>query len=219
MDIPLRKPAREKEHYVNNKEFTAAVSEWARLVKKAKKEGTEIPPVTTYIAGCIMKITERYSKKPNFSGYTYLDEMKSNAIFLSLKYAHNFDPEKSSNAFAYFTTVINNAFIAIINSENKYAALKFNVFKEQEFNKIGGNDYRNIRLGEDDDESNSFFEDDVFSEERTALDELNEKKLKEDLALAEIDEVMPDIEELMESGEFVELLDLDPDDELDEEIQ
>ena len=35
-----------KEHYVNNKEFLAAMTEYRKLVLEAKKKGDQKPPVT-----------------------------------------------------------------------------------------------------------------------------------------------------------------------------
>lgn len=71
-----------------------------------------------------MDLVENYATKSNFSGYTYLDEMKSRAIFFLLKYSKSFNPDKSSNAFAYCTQIVKNAFIQVINKENKHIATK-----------------------------------------------------------------------------------------------
>jgi hypothetical protein len=40
-------------------------------------------------------------------------------------YAHNFDPEKSSNPFSYFTQIIYYAFLRRIEKEKKQAYIKF----------------------------------------------------------------------------------------------
>ena len=44
------------EHYVNNKEFTAAIAEHNTLVKDAIARGEEPPRVSEYIGECIYKI-------------------------------------------------------------------------------------------------------------------------------------------------------------------
>ena len=59
------------EHYVNNKEFTAAISEHNRAVKQAIADGKEPPRVSEYIGECIYKIATRLSTKPNFINYSY----------------------------------------------------------------------------------------------------------------------------------------------------
>ena len=53
------------EHYVNNKEFTAAISEHNRAVKQAIADGKEPPRVSEYIGESIYKIATRLSTKPN----------------------------------------------------------------------------------------------------------------------------------------------------------
>ena len=94
------------EHYVNNKEFTAAISEHNIACKKAVAEGTEPPRVSEYIGECIYKIATRLSTKPNFINYSYRDEMICDGIENCLQYINNFNPEKSQNAFAYITKII-----------------------------------------------------------------------------------------------------------------
>ena len=68
---------KQPEHYVNNKEFTAAVAEHNALYKKAISEDVTPPRMTEYIGECIYKIATRLSTRPNFINYTYRDEMIS----------------------------------------------------------------------------------------------------------------------------------------------
>ena len=68
------------EHYVNNKEFTAAITAHNIAVKEAVKAGKEPPRVTEYIGECIYKIATRLSTKPNFINYSYRDEMICDGI-------------------------------------------------------------------------------------------------------------------------------------------
>ena len=65
------------------------------------------------------------------TGNTYLDEMKSEALFNCVKYCHNFNIEKSQNAFAYFTTYITNSFCQILAKEKYQANIKFKTISEQ----------------------------------------------------------------------------------------
>jgi hypothetical protein len=69
-------------------------------------------------------LVENYATKSNFSGYTYLEEMKSRAIFFLLRYSPSFNPEKSKNAFAYCTQIVKNAFIQVIKKEKKRSEAK-----------------------------------------------------------------------------------------------
>jgi hypothetical protein len=112
------------EHYVNNKEFTAAITEHNIAVKKAVKDGVEPPRVSEYIGECIYKIATRLSTKPNFINYSYRDEMICDGIENCLQYINNFNPEKSQNAFAYITQIIYYAFLRRIQKEKKQSAIK-----------------------------------------------------------------------------------------------
>ena len=112
------------EHYVNNKEFTAAISEHNIACKKAVAEGTEPPRVSEYIGECFLKIANHLSYRPNFINYTYREEMISDGIENCLQYVHNFNPEKSDNPFAYFTQIIYYAFLRRIQKEKKQSHVK-----------------------------------------------------------------------------------------------
>ena len=59
----------EKEHYVNNRDFSNAVVDHVNSVNEAIAAETDVPKVTDYIATCFMKITEGLSHKSNFIRY------------------------------------------------------------------------------------------------------------------------------------------------------
>ena len=111
-----------KKQYINNVDFTNTLIDWIDAGAEA--------PVPEYVAACFMQITTRYGRKINFSGYTYLDDMKSEALEHCVKYANRFDKNKSNNAFAYFTQVCHNAFIQFINKEKKLANFKFAMVRD-----------------------------------------------------------------------------------------
>ena len=50
-----------KEHYVNNKEFLAAIIEYKDNVEIAKLKGLKKPAVGEYIGGCFLKICLLYT--------------------------------------------------------------------------------------------------------------------------------------------------------------
>jgi DNA-directed RNA polymerase specialized sigma subunit len=119
--------AKKKRHYVNNKDFLDAMVLFRDKVIEASKKGKSRPRVPHYIGECLMKIAVNLSHKPNFSGYTYKEDMISDGIENCLQYIDNFDPEKSKNPFAYFTQIIYYAFLRRIAKEKKvlYTKLKY----------------------------------------------------------------------------------------------
>lgn len=102
-----------KRQHVNNKELREQLLMFIDTGKATERLG-EI----------FIDLVDNYATKSNFSGYSYLEEMKSRAIFFLLKYSHSFNPLKSENAFAYCTQIVKNAFIQVIKKEKKHAETK-----------------------------------------------------------------------------------------------
>lgn len=111
-------------HYVNNADFLAAIKEYRQKVKEAEESGSPKPQVTNYIGECILKIATHLSYKPNFINYSYKDDMILDGIENCIQYIDNFDPDKSSNPFSYFTQIIYYAFLRRISKEKKQAYIK-----------------------------------------------------------------------------------------------
>ena len=116
--------AKQKPHYVDNKKFLVAMTEWRLKYDKAEKAKRKQPAVTNYIGECFLKIANHLSYRPNFINYTYRDDMISDGIENCLQYMSNFNPNKSNNPFAYFTQIIYYAFIRRIQKEKKQQDVK-----------------------------------------------------------------------------------------------
>lgn len=122
--------AKDKPHYVNNKEFSLAVCDYVKTVNEAKDKDEVVPIIPDYIAECFLKIAEGLSYKSNFIRYTYREEMVMDAVENSLKAIMNYDIEKATrtglpNAFAYFTQISYYAFLRRIQKEKKQQDVKF----------------------------------------------------------------------------------------------
>jgi hypothetical protein len=125
----MKKKAREKPHYVNNKEFSGAVVAYVESVNEARENKIDEPRITEYIGSCFLKIAEGLSHKPNFSGYTYREEMVMDAVENCIKAIMNYDVKKATrtglpNAFAYFTQITYYAFLRRIAKEKKHQDIK-----------------------------------------------------------------------------------------------
>jgi hypothetical protein len=114
-----------KKHYINNADFCKALVDYKQSVQKAKEENLPKPVIPNYIGECFMKIAEGLSHKPNFINYTYRDEMVADGIENCLMYFENFNVDKSSNAFAYFTQIVYYAFLRRIQKEKKQTYVKY----------------------------------------------------------------------------------------------
>ena len=126
------KNKKQKPHYVDNKKFLEAMVEWRETWPNELKE-TIKPPVTNYIGECFLKIATHLSYRPNFINYTYRDEMISDGIENCLQYAQNFNPEKSSNPFAYFTQIIYYAFLRRIQKEKKQTHVRNKIIEKSNY--------------------------------------------------------------------------------------
>jgi len=160
---------KKSEHYVNNKEFLAAMVEYKKSVNKAKKEKVEKPPVPDYIGECFLKIANHLSYRPNFINYTYRDDMISDGIENCLQYLDNFDGEKSNNPFAYFTQIIYYAFIRRIQKEKKQVTIKQRMIQEANYDDMV------LQPGEDREFKNQFTE---FLQKNTPMEEPVKKPSK-----------------------------------------
>ena len=119
-----------KHHYVDNKQFLAAIIKRKEEIKEAEDAGEPKPQITNYLGECILKIANHLSYRPNFINYTYREEMISDGIENCLQYIDKFDPNMSSNPFAYFTQIIYYAFIRRITKEKKQQQIKEKILKE-----------------------------------------------------------------------------------------
>jgi DNA-directed RNA polymerase specialized sigma24 family protein len=118
-------------HYINNKEFLKALMAYQEDIINCEKAGKPKPYVTEYIAMCFLQIAQRLSYRPNFINYTYKDDMISDGLENCLAYMHNFNPEKSTNPFAYFTQIIYYAFLRRIQKEKKQQYVKYKYFDQR----------------------------------------------------------------------------------------
>lgn len=116
-----------KKNYVNNPEFLQAIIDYKKLCTEAEDSGDSKPQIPDYIGECIYQISTRLASKPNFSGYSYKDEMISDGLENAIQALGNFDPDKSSNPFAYFTQIIWYAFLRRIDKEKKQLYIKHKV--------------------------------------------------------------------------------------------
>ena len=129
-------PRKKSEHYVNNKQLLEALIVYREKVANAKENDLPKPRITNYLGECFLKIATHLSYKPNFVNYMFRDDMICDGIENCVKYIHNFDPEKSRNPFAYFTQIINYAFLRRIQKEKKQLDIKTKIIERSGFDEV-----------------------------------------------------------------------------------
>ena len=127
-----RKTKTNKIHYVDNAKFLEAMIEYKKEYNESKENNKELPQISEYLGSVFLKIAQRLSFRPNFINYAFKNDMISDGIENCLHYIHNFNPEKSSNPFAYFTQIIYYAFIRRIQKEKKQLYIKYKSMQNYE---------------------------------------------------------------------------------------
>jgi len=125
-----------EKHYVNNEQFLQEMKVFRAAVLESKANNTERPRVPNYIGDCLFKIATHLARKPNFANYTFKEDMVSDGVENCLLYIDNFDPDKSSNPFAYFTQIIYYAFLRRIQKEKKHLYIKYKSMENEVINQL-----------------------------------------------------------------------------------
>lgn len=98
-----------KRQHVDNDELLKELMDF-KTTKRASERLGEL----------FLNLVDNFATKSKFSGYRYLEEMKSKGIEFLLKYSKGFDPTKTTNAFSYCTQIVYHAFLQVIKKENKH---------------------------------------------------------------------------------------------------
>jgi hypothetical protein len=86
--------------------------------------------ITENLGKMYIKLSERYAQRSNWRGYTYVDEMKGQAILQLSQIGLQFDESKSDNPFAYYTAAVTNSFTRILNIEKKSQNIRDDLLEE-----------------------------------------------------------------------------------------
>jgi hypothetical protein len=138
----MKKP----KNYINNKTLYTAMIEHKTKLEESERLHKPKPQIATYIGQAIILINENLAKRPNFSGYSYIDEMKSDGELDCIAAVDNFNPNKTNNPFGYFTQIAWNAFIRRITKEHKHTYIKHKNFENSFLMNMLWSDAENIHL-------------------------------------------------------------------------
>ena len=109
----------------------------------------------------IMMLVDQFAKSGNWSGYTYIDDMKGSALVHLCDVALKFEESESSNVFSYLTQVASNKFTATLNSEKYQRKIKSKMMQAVGYNPTFGEqvneEFKNIYYDEN---GNEIIEDD-----------------------------------------------------------
>lgn len=119
------------EHYKVNEEGNTVLvgrSHWKGTLDKGEFS-REHGKMTPKLAHMFIKLCERYATRSNWRGYTYNDEMRSQALLQLSQIGLQFDEAKSQNPFAYYTAAITNSFTRVLNIEKRNQNLRDDILE------------------------------------------------------------------------------------------
>ena len=128
--------------YVDNEKFTQALHEYSTRQNERMLNGLEREKIPDYIGECILKIVDGTASRGNFRSYTYIDEMKGDAIEACIKAVHKFDINKSENAFGFIGFCAWRVMVTRIKTEKKQQKIKEDILLDPSFDffEIMGNE-------------------------------------------------------------------------------
>lgn len=117
--------AKKKYMFIDKKEMYDKVCKYKAMCERAKKYNAPRPPVPASLAKDVFNIAESISKKHNFSGYTFREDMVMDGVEHTLKYIHTFNIEKFDNVFGWVYMIVRQCFFNRIKAEKKQLYIKF----------------------------------------------------------------------------------------------
>lgn len=96
-------------HYVTNAQLLAEI-------QACKNNGNKL---SNTLAGYLHIIAERYSFSRSFGSYSFREDMVSFAVVNLCANWHKFDPARSDNPFAFYTTAVYRSFLQYLADEKK----------------------------------------------------------------------------------------------------
>jgi len=132
---PVKK--RRVQKYLNNARLLEHIAlskvAWEKAKKKCKnpdKMPSAAQCMTEPMIKMIMMLVERYSQRANWRGYTYIDDMKSEAMLSLLNGSLKFNPEKSKNPFGYMTQIVTHSFLTTLDKEKKVRRIRDDILEQ-----------------------------------------------------------------------------------------
>lgn len=80
--------------------------------------------LTRRLVEILVALVRNYSRRANWRGYTWVDDMRSEALLSLTEAALKFDEGVSSNPFGYYTRVAQNAFRGVLAREERQLGIK-----------------------------------------------------------------------------------------------
>lgn len=125
-------------NYISNKKMYNELIKYYDQIELAEKENREEPQIPDYLGECFLLIAENLAKKPNFSSYTFKEDMIQDGVLTCVANITKFDPDRTNNPFSYFTQAIFYSFLQRIAKEKKQEYVKYKSIEKKYFSEEVG---------------------------------------------------------------------------------
>ena len=134
-----KKPAKRRraQNYLNNKRLLEHIGLSKERWEEAKASAPDpecLPSaaecMTPELVKMIMMLVDRYGQRANWRGYTYIEDMKSEATLSLLNGTLKFNPEKSVNPFGYMTQIVTHSFLTTLDKEGKVRRIRDDILEQ-----------------------------------------------------------------------------------------
>lgn len=85
--------------------------------------------ISNKLARMYIMICEKYAMKYNWRGYSYREDMQQSAILQLTYVGLRFNEAKSNNPFGFYTTVLTNSFVRVLNSEKRNQTIRDDILE------------------------------------------------------------------------------------------
>ena len=114
--------------YFHNEECCEQVLISKKNLKKSKDKDP-IKAISPELFKMLNTLVEKYSTKIQWRNYSYIDDMKQEAMIALLRGALKFNPNAETrsgkpNPLGYYTQIVTHAFINVLNREKKHRDIK-----------------------------------------------------------------------------------------------
>lgn len=139
MDEVEEKSKKRPSHYAPNDRLMEEIAASKKLLdeKTAANPDETITPaecLTPDLVQMLMMIVYNYSQKNNWRNYTYIDDMRGDAILSLCQNALKFNPEKSRNPFGYYTQIVTHSFLTFLEKEKKMRRIRDDILEQNMLN-------------------------------------------------------------------------------------
>lgn len=117
------KPRDPNKFYIDNKTLIPLLEDFKATGK-----------ISDELGKCFLLLAKKLATDRSFRNYTYVEDFIQDGVECCLKYAHNYNPEKGTNPFGYFSQIMKFSFVNRIKQEGHYHKVKK---KAQEYDENG----------------------------------------------------------------------------------